>query len=170
MKKILLIGGGVIVVLLLIVIAVPFFIDANQFKPTLETELTGALGRQVQIGNINPSIFSGSVSVDNITIADDPAFSKSPFLTAHQLSAGVALMPLIMSKKLDVSSFKIDQPQVSLVRSAAGTWNFASLGGQCGQVAGAFGLQFVVGHGYFGGQAHPDQWRHDRDRAGREGS
>jgi AsmA protein len=129
MKKILLIGGGVIVVLLLIVIAIPFFIDANQFKPTLETELTGALGRQVQIGNINLSIFSGSVSVDNITIADDPAFSKSPFLTAHELSAGVALMPLIMSKKLDVSSFKIDQPQVSLVRSAAGTWNFASLGG-----------------------------------------
>ena len=129
MKKPLMIVGGIVVLLLLIVIAIPFFIDANQFKPTLETELTSALGRQVQIGNINLSIFSGSVSVDNVSIADDPAFSKSPFLTAHQLSAGVALMPLIFSKKLDVSSFRIDQPQVSLVRSAAGTWNFSSLGG-----------------------------------------
>jgi AsmA protein len=129
MKKILMIAGGVIVLLLLIVIAIPFFIDANQFKPTLETDLTAALGRPVQIGNINLSIFSGSVSVDNVVIADDPAFSKNPFLTAHQLSAGVALMPLIFSKKLEVSSFRIDQPQVSLVRSATGTWNFSSLGG-----------------------------------------
>ena len=128
MKKILIIIGIVIVVLILIVVALPFVVDANRFKPTLETDLTTALGRKVQIGNIGLSILSGGVTVDNVVIADDPAFSNTPFLQAKQLTAGVALMPLIFSKKLEVSSFTVTDPQVSLLRSPSGTWNFSSMG------------------------------------------
>lgn len=128
MKKILIIVGIVIVVLILIVVALPFVVDANRFKPTLETDLTTALGRKVQIGNIGLSILSGGVTVDNVVIADDPAFSNTPFLQAKQLTAGVALMPLIFSKKLEVSSFTVTDPQVSLLRSPSGTWNFSSMG------------------------------------------
>ena len=128
MKKVLIIIGIVIVVLILIVVALPFVVDANRFKPTLETDLTTALGRKVQIGNIGLSILSGGVTVDNVVIADDPAFSNTPFLQAKQLTAGVALMPLIFSKKLEVSSFTVTDPQVSLLRSPSGTWNFSSMG------------------------------------------
>ena len=128
MKKPLTIIGIVIVVLLLIVIILPFVIDVNRFKPTLETDLTDALGRKVEIGNIGLSIISGSVNVDNLVIADDPAFSHSPFLQAKELKAGVALLPLIFSGKLEVSSFTITEPQVSLLHSPSGTWNFSSLG------------------------------------------
>lgn len=128
MKKFLIIVGIVIVVLILIVVALPFVVDANRFKPTLETDLTTALGRKVEIGNIGLSILSGGVTVDNVVIADDPAFSNTPFLQAKQLTAGVALMPLIFSKKLEVSSFTVTDPQVSLLRSPSGTWNFSSMG------------------------------------------
>ncbi|HEY6442679.1 MAG TPA: AsmA family protein, partial [Candidatus Acidoferrales bacterium] len=128
MKKALIIVGIVIVVLILIVVALPFVVDANRFKPTLETDLTTALGRKVEIGNIGLSILSGGVTVDNVVIADDPAFSNTPFLQAKQLTAGVALMPLIFSKKLEVSSFTVTDPQVSLLRSPSGTWNFSSMG------------------------------------------
>jgi AsmA protein len=128
MKKVLIIIGIVIVVLILLVVALPFVVDANHFKPTLETDLTTALGRKVQIGNIGLSILSGGVTVDSVVIADDPAFSNTPFLQAKQLTAGVALMPLIFSKKLEVSSFTITDPQVSLLRSPSGTWNFSSMG------------------------------------------
>jgi AsmA protein len=130
MKKVLVIVGIAIVVLVLIVVAIPFFIDANSFKPALESDLTNVLGRKVDIGNISLSIWSGAVSVDNVSVADDPAFSPNAFLTATDLKAGVALMPLIFSKKLDVLSFRIDQPQVAIIRNAAGVWNFSSLGGQ----------------------------------------
>ncbi len=128
MKKALIIAGGVVALLLIVIIALPLFIDANQFKPTLETDLAAALGRKVSIGNIKLSIFSGGVTVDDISIADDPAFSQSPFLTAKQLAVGVSLMPLIFSKRIDVQSLTINDPQVSLVRSASGTWNFSSMG------------------------------------------
>src|SRR6185437_15985613 len=127
-KKILITVGVVIVVLVILALALPSLIDANRFRPTLEADLGGLLGRKVEIGNIRLAIFSGGVTVDNVSIADDPAFSKAPFLTAKQLTAGVSLLPLIFSKKLEVRSFTISQPQVSLIRSASGTWNFSNLG------------------------------------------
>jgi AsmA protein len=128
MKKVLIVVGVVIVLLIAIVAVLPLFINVNRFKPTLESDLTGALGRQVEIGNIQLSILSGGVTVDNVSIADDPAFSRSPFLTAKELTVGVQIFPLIFSKKLEVNSFTISDPQVSVLRGPSGTWNFSSLG------------------------------------------
>jgi AsmA protein len=128
MKKILVIAAVVIAVLLVIVIALPFFINANQFKPTLETDLSQALGRKVEIGNIDLALLAGGVSIDNVTISDDPAFSPTPFLKAKQLTVGVSLLSLIFSKKLEVRSFTITDPEVSLMRSSSGKWSFSSLG------------------------------------------
>ena len=115
--------------LLVIAIGIPFFIDANTFRPTLEAKLTSALGRQVEVGNLSLSLLSGSVSADNISIADDPAFSKSPFVQAKSLKVGVEIVPLIFSKSLNVTELTLNQPEISLVRSENGEqWNFSSLG------------------------------------------
>lgn len=130
MKRILKILAILVAVLIVIAIAIPFFIDANTFRPKLETELTGALGREVKLGNLSLSIFSGSVSADDISIADDPQFSKSAFVQAKSLKVGVELMPLIFSKTLNVTELTLKQPEISLVKSEDGTkWNFSSLGG-----------------------------------------
>jgi AsmA protein len=128
-KKPLMIVGGIVVLLLLIILALPLFINANQFKPALETQLATALGRQVGIGDISLSIFSGGVTVSDVSIADDPAFSKSPFLTTKSLSVGVELLPLIFSKKLEVRSLTVKDPEVNLIHGPHGTWNCSSLGG-----------------------------------------
>jgi AsmA protein len=127
-KKSLIIVGAVIVLLVVIVIALPLFIDVNKYKPTLESDLSTALGRKVEIGNIHLSILSGGMSMDEVSIADDPAFSATPFLQAKQLTAGVAILPLIFSKKIEVGSFTVTDPQVSLLRSPSGKWNYSSLG------------------------------------------
>src|SRR5579859_2850962 len=131
MKRILKILAIIIGILILIVIALPFFIDANTFRPKLESELTDALGREVKVGNISLSLLSGGVSADNISIADDPAFSKSPFVQAKSLKVGVEMIPLIFSKTLNVTELTLNQPEISLVKSENGeTWNFSSLGGK----------------------------------------
>jgi len=128
-KKILMVAGIVVVALIVIAVALPFLVDVNKYKPTLETDLSTALGRKVEIGNIELSILSGGVKVDDVSIADDPAFSQTPFLQAKEVTAGVALLPLIFSGKLAVSSFTVTDPQVSLLHTASGKWNFSSLGG-----------------------------------------
>ncbi|MGH9699518.1 MAG: AsmA family protein [Candidatus Acidiferrales bacterium] len=127
-KKPLIIIGAIVVIVLIILLALPLFVNANQFKPALESQLTTALGRQVSIGNISLAIFSGGVTVDNVSIADDAAFSRSPFLQAKQLAVGVELIPLIFSKKLEVRSLTIVEPQVTLLKSPSGVWNFSTLG------------------------------------------
>jgi AsmA protein len=119
----------VIGVLLVIVIAIPFFIDANAFRARLESELTDALGRPAKVGNLSLSLLSGGVTADNISIADDPAFSKTPFVQAKSLKVGVELFPLIFSKTLNVTELTLNEPEISLVHSKEGDrWNFSSLG------------------------------------------
>jgi AsmA protein len=128
--KLLKIVAIIIGVLIVIAIAIPFFIDANTFRPRLESELTDALGRAVKMGNLSLSLFSGSVSADDISIADDPAFSKSAFVQAKSLKVGVEIIPLIFSKRLNVTELTLNQPEISLVKSEDGAkWNFSSLGG-----------------------------------------
>jgi len=129
MKRALKIAAIVIALLLVVVIALPFVVDVNSFRPRLESELSTALGREVKVGNLGLSILTGTVTADNLSIADDPAFSKDPFVRAKQLKVGVEVMPLVFSKTLHVTEIKLDQPEISLVRSAAGKWNFSSIGG-----------------------------------------
>ena len=128
-KKMLTIVGVIVAVLLLVILILPSLIDANRYKPEIQAKLGTALGRNVQIGNIKLSIFSGGVVVDDVAISDDPAFSNSQFLAAKELTVGVHLIPLIFSKQLEVESITIKDPQVTLLRNKAGVWNYSSMGG-----------------------------------------
>lgn len=131
MKRFLKIVGIVIAVLIVIIVVLPFVIDANTFRPKLESELTDALGRQVKVGNLSLSLLSGGVTADNISIADDPHFSKSPFVQAKELKVGVEMLPLIFSRTLNVRDITLDDPQINLVKMENGDkWNFSSLGGK----------------------------------------
>lgn len=122
--------GIAVVVLLLAVVAIPFFIDANQFRPRLEAALTDALGRPVKVGNLTVALWSGGVTAEDLSIADDPAYSRTPFLQAKSLKLSVELMPLIFSHALNVTGLTIDQPAIVLLQSPSGAWNFSSLGGK----------------------------------------
>src|SRR5216684_4082114 len=129
MKRVLKIVAIILGVLIVIVIALPFFVDANLFRPRIESELTSALGRQVNVGNLSLSILKGGVTADDISIADDPAFNKAPFVKAKSLNVGVELIPLIFSKAVHVTDLSLDRPEIALVRSENGDkWNFSSLG------------------------------------------
>jgi AsmA protein len=129
MKRIAKIAAIVVAVLLVVLIAVPFLVNVNSFRPKIETELSGATGRQVTLGDLSLSLLSGSVVASDIAIADDPAFGKLPFVTAKSLKVGVELLPLIFSKQLNVTEISLEQPQITLLKTADGKWNFSSLGG-----------------------------------------
>ena len=126
--------GILVGVLLVILIALPFFINANSFRPAIEQQLSSALGRGVQIGNLSLSIFSGSLSAEHLSISDDPSFNQSPFLTGKSLKIGVELWPLIASRTLNVTHLIIEEPQIALIRNKEGKWNYSTLAtGSAGQ-------------------------------------
>ena len=128
MKRILLVIGILIGVLLLAVAALPFLIDANRFRPLLESELKRGLGREVKLGDLKLSVLSGGVTASDLAIADDPKFNRDSFLSAKALTITVDLGPLIFSRKLNVKGITIDQPSIALLQAPSGSWNFSSLG------------------------------------------
>ena len=128
-KRTLKIAGIVVAAVVVILLALPLFININSFRPKIESELATALGRPVTLGEMSLSIFSGKVGVKDVSIADDPAFSKSPFITMKSLEVGVEVMPLIFSKQLNITGIELEEPQITLLKASNGTWNFSSLGG-----------------------------------------
>ena len=121
--------AAIVVILIVVVIAaLPFILDIDQFRPKLETKLSDALGRKVQMGQLKLSILGGNLGIENIAIADNPHFSRSSFVTAKSLKASVELKPLIFSKEVHITGISLDRPVINLVHSASGEWNFSDLG------------------------------------------
>jgi AsmA protein len=118
-----------VVVLLVALFIVPFLIPVNKFRPTIEQKASESLGRKVELGNLSLSILSGSLGIDNLSIADDPKFNNGPFLTAKSVKVGVELIPLIFSQQVNVTGIEIVDPQVTMLKNPAGKWNFSSIGG-----------------------------------------
>ena len=117
------------VVLVVILVALPFIVvHMYDVRSKVQSEASAALGRPVTIGDLSLSILSGSLEAKNIAIADDPAFSKSPFVTAQSLKIGVELLPLIFSQKMNVTEIVLAQPQITLLSGPKGTWNYSNLG------------------------------------------
>lgn len=120
------VAAGVVIVILIIL---PFLVNADTFRPMVQNQLSSALGRQVTLGHLGFSPFSGSLVAKDISIADDPSFSSSPFVGAKSFYIGVEVMPLLLHRDLRITKLTIDSPTIQLIQNEKGVWNFSSLGG-----------------------------------------
>lgn len=128
-KKILYIAEGLAGVVVILVVTALLFINANSFRPTIEAQLGDALGRKVQVGDLSMSLFAGGLSARDVSIADDPAFSHTPFLSAKLVDVSVEMVPLLFSHSVRVTALTLKEPELVLQRSSSGKWNFSILGG-----------------------------------------
>jgi AsmA protein len=128
MRKLLIAAGIVVAVLIVAAVALPFFVNADSFRPRIEAQLQQSLGRPVHIGKLSLSLLAGGVSAEDLSISEDPAFGNKPFLTAKSLDVGVDLGALIFSRTLHVRSLTLVDPEIALLHTPAGKWNFSSLG------------------------------------------
>lgn len=117
-----------VAIIVIAVIIIPLFVNADTFRPEVESEISSALGRKVTLGHLSFSLLSGSVVADKVSIADDPAFSTAPFLEARSLRIGVSTGALLFDHQIQISRFVADSPQIHLIEAQNGNWNYASLG------------------------------------------
>lgn len=127
-KKLLIVAGIVLLVVVVLVAALPLLVNADRFRPMVESEMRAALGREVKIGKLRLSLLAGGVEADELAIGEDPAFGREPFVQAKSLEVGVEMMPLLLSRSLRVRSLTLEEPQLRLLKTAGGKWNFSSLG------------------------------------------
>lgn len=142
MRRALVIAGVVIIGLVVVALALPAIVNVDQFRPAIESELTRSLGRQVKIGNLKLSILSGTVTITDLTIADDPSFSRNSFLTTKALTLSIDLWQALFSHRLNVDGMSIESPDTVLVQAPSGVWNFSSLGAKAagGQTSGQMSI------------------------------
>ncbi len=120
--------AAVVVVLAAIVVITPFLVNAETFRPLLEREISGAVGRQVTLGHLSFSLLSGSLTAKAIRVADNPAFQSGPFLQAKAFKISLSVGALLFRRKLNIKSFVAESPVIRLVSNRQGIWNFSTLG------------------------------------------
>jgi AsmA protein len=113
--------------ILVLILVAPFLVNGDSFRPTITSQISTALGRQVSLGHLSFSLLRGSLVASDISIADDPAFSTQPFLQAKSLAIGVEVLPLLFHHALHVTRLTIDSPSIHLIHADNGRWNFSSL-------------------------------------------
>ena len=129
------VGVLVVGVFLAVVFLLPFFLNADAFRPAIEIELSNTLGRTATMGKLTFSLVQGSLVADDIVISDDPEFSDVPFLQAKKLDVAVEIFPLLMRRQVRITGLSIDSPSIQLIQHAGGRWNYSSLGSTPSQSA-----------------------------------
>ena len=69
-----------------------------------------------------------AIQVDNLKIADDPDFSKDPFLTAEQVAMDVEFVPLLHGK-VKVHRLNLIKPNIRVLKNAEGRFNVGTIRG-----------------------------------------
>jgi hypothetical protein len=127
-KTLLIALGSIVALVIVAALAVPLFLNADSFRARIEQEISTSLGRKATLGKLDLSVLSGSLVAENASLSDDPAFSNEPFLQAKRVKIGVEIIPLILSRKVNITGFAIDEPKINLIRHANGTWNYSTIG------------------------------------------
>ena len=121
----------------------PYLLDVNSYRGRIQAELEQRLHRPVTLGAMELKVLPLAFRVENVAIAEDPAFGpRKNFAEADELYVTAALWPLLHGD-LQVHSLELNRPRIELARSAEGVWNYSSLGrapaapAQPGQAAAA---------------------------------
>ncbi len=128
--------AGIGLLLLLIAgIAAPY-LSADMFAGRVRASLERALGgkRKVELDGVHFSLFEGpAISIDRVTIHEDPAVGAEPLVYIHDSGASLQVAPslwALLAGRFEISSIRLDGASINMSKSGPasewGQWNFDS--------------------------------------------
>ncbi len=121
--------GGVVTLIILILLVLPFFVDAEKYKPLLENKVKEMTGRPFSVGgDVNLSFFPFvGVSFTDLHLGNPPGFEATDFISIKSFEVRVKLLPLF-SRDVQVKRFVVKEPQIVLIKSKQGhgNWEFTA--------------------------------------------
>jgi hypothetical protein len=119
--------GKYVLVLLVLFVAAQFCVSmlarTRRVRDFLVGHLEQAFGRPVQAGRLSLQFLPvPSVGVENISIAEDPAFGREFFLRADRMNASLRWMGLLRGH-FEFGTMSLVRPSLNLVRNSQGRWN-----------------------------------------------
>lgn len=116
-------AGAAGALLIALVILIKVVISPELVKKTVLPKISAAINRQVSLGDVSVSIFSG-IRLHDLTIQDKEG--TEPFLKAGALRLDYRFWPLLR-KRVEIKEIRLESPSVRIVRSADGSFNFSDL-------------------------------------------
>jgi hypothetical protein len=106
---------------------IPSYFSAERYRRRLEAGLERALHRQVTFGEVSVRVLPhpGFV-IENAVIQEDPAFGSEPFTRVDRIECDIRWQTLLGSR-LDFSHFRLQHPNINLVREVGRGWNVERL-------------------------------------------
>jgi len=121
---------SIFVIFIAIVIALPFFLDPNDFKDEISAAVEKSTGRTLEItGNLSLSIFPWlGVSTEKLTLGNREDFKEGPFATIESAQIRVELLPLLRNE-VKMDSLVLNGLNLQLERRNNGKDNWSDLAG-----------------------------------------
>ena len=142
-----------IALLAVIVLALPFIVDVNRYRGQLESTVSERIGRKVSVGPMQLSIVPLGVRIRDLTIAEDPTLATGrPFVRVKEVYVSPRFLPLLTGS-IELNAVEVRDPEIELVRTPGGAWNFESLRKSSSQSSDTRLLPFervTVSHGRLG--------------------
>ncbi len=128
LKILLTIFASLILIIIVAAIAIPLFVDPNEFKPQIIELVKKETGRDLSIdGDLEISVFPWiGVSTGELSISNAKGFADRPFAQIEQSDIKVKLLPLL-SKKVEVSRIVLKGLDLYLAKNKRGVSNWADL-------------------------------------------
>ncbi len=139
MRRALIVSGAILLVIVVLIglaiLNLNRIIAANRGYAL--ARISDALGRTVEIRDVTVTLRWGvAIDVTGLKIADDPGFSQLPVVEVADLFGEAELIPLIFGK-FHLQRLVFRQPEIRIVRDAAGRLNLSELGKKPEPRAGA---------------------------------
>lgn len=117
------VAGIIILLLLSLVLLVKILITPERVRKTVLPIAEKKLDRQIQLRDIDVSIFSGIV-LNDLTVMEKSG--TEPFVRAGNIKLNYQFWPLL-SKRVVIDEIELVSPQIRVVRFPDGTFNYSDL-------------------------------------------
>jgi AsmA protein len=130
--------GLMVVLVIAAVIIIPLVVDPNDFRERIAAAVEEETGRSFEIeGEISLSVFPWlGLEVGRMSLGNPAGFGDAPFAEIASAGVGARLVPLL-SRRLEISTLRLDGLRLNLLQLADGSNNWADLGDDSGRSAPA---------------------------------
>jgi uncharacterized protein involved in outer membrane biogenesis len=115
---------GLFVLLILVVLAVPYFLNVDRYRDSIEAAIAKQTGRKVTVGAIHARLFPGAgVTVAELHVGNPAGFPEGDLVGADEIRVNVALAPLLHGV-IHVNSVDLVRPKLVILTDSTGKNNY----------------------------------------------
>lgn len=120
--------GALLALLLGTAIALPLLFDPNDHRDTIIKVAKEETGRDLALGDIGLSVFPWiAISLEGVSLSNAVGFGDEPFAALSEARVGVKLLPLLLDRRIEVSTVTLNGLRLNAAVNAEGKNNWDDL-------------------------------------------